>query len=146
MARKNGFTLLEMLIVLMVVSVLAALAVPSIERISQAKEEAHLIEQLTNDLLYAQHYALTQRKAVVVVFHNGQGRYRITENYVLGRLLLERELPSPWIFEMATLQSPLTFLANGNVNKSGTMFLRNGKGAYKIVFLLGKGRFYVQKL
>ncbi|WP_027407781.1 competence type IV pilus minor pilin ComGD [Anoxybacteroides tepidamans] len=144
--HKNGFTFVEMLVVLMIVSVLAIISIPRIDRLSKVKEETYMIEQLTNDLLYAQQYAMTHKTAVVVVFYNGQGRYRVTENSMLGRLLLQRELPQKWAFEMATLQNPLTFLANGNVNKSGTMFMRNGKKAYRIVFLLGKGRFYVQKL
>ncbi|MCZ0754639.1 competence type IV pilus minor pilin ComGD [Anoxybacillus sp. J5B_2022] len=146
MARKNGFTLLELLIVLMIVSTLTIVAIPQIDRLKKAKEETHMLEQLTDDLLYAQAYALTHRQSVVVVFYNAQGRYRMTERYTLGRVLIDRSLPSPWKIELATLQNPLTFLANGNVNKSGTVLLKNGKTTYKLVFLLGKGRFYVQKL
>lgn len=146
MARKNGFTLLELLIVLMIVSTLTIVAIPQIDRLKKAKEETHMLEQLTDDLLYAQAYALTHRQSVVVVFYNAQGRYRMTERYTLGPVLLDRTLPSPWKIELATLQNPLTFLANGNVNKSGTVLLKNGKTTYKLVFLLGKGRFYVQKL
>jgi len=145
-ARKNGFTLLELLIVLMIVSTLTIVAIPQIDRLKKAKEETHMLEQLTDDLLYAQAYALTHRQSVVVVFYNAQGRYRMTERYTLGRVLIDRSLPSPWKIELATLQNPLTFLANGNVNKSGTVLLKNGKTTYKLVFLLGKGRFYVQKL
>lgn len=146
MAHKNGFTLIEMLIVLMIVSTLMILVIPRIDQLEKAKEETYMIEQLTDDLLYAQQYAMTHKTAVVVVFYNAQGRYRMTESYTLGRTLIDRTLPSQWAFELATLQNPLTFLANGNVNKSGTILIKNGKTTYKVVFLLGKGRFYVQKL
>ncbi|MBB5325223.1 competence protein ComGD [Anoxybacillus tepidamans] len=146
MAHKNGFTLIEMLIVLMIVSTLTILVIPRIDQLEKVKEETYMIEQLTDDLLYAQQYAMTHKTAVVVVFYNAQGRYRMTESYTLGRTLIDRTLPSQWLFELATLQNPLTFLANGNVNKSGTILIKNGKTTYKVVFLLGKGRFYVQKL
>lgn len=146
MARKNGFTLIELLIVLMIVSTLTIIVIPRLDHLKKAKEEAHMLEQLTDDLLYAQAYALTHKQSVVVVFYNAQGRYRMTERYTLGPVLLDRTLPNPWKIELATLQNPLTFLANGNVNKSGTVLLKNGKTTYKLVFLLGKGRFYVQKL
>lgn len=146
MAHKNGFTLIEMLIVLMIVSTLTILVIPRIDQLEKAKEETYMIEQLTDDLLYAQQYAMTHKTAVVVVFYNAQGRYRMMESYTLGRILIDRTLPSQWAFELVTLQNPLTFLANGNVNKSGTILIKNGKTTYKVVLLLGKGRFYVQKL
>jgi competence protein ComGD len=144
--RKNGFTLIEMLLVLMIVSALTVIVIPHIDGLSEAKEETYMIEQFTDDLLYAQQYAITHKTAVAVVFYHGQAQYRITEGYTLGRILIQRTLPNKWKIELATLQSPLTFLANGNVNKSGTIFIKNGTTTYKVVFLLGKGRFYVQKM
>ncbi|WP_408006741.1 hypothetical protein ACJROX_18830 [Pseudalkalibacillus sp. A8] len=40
----------------------------------------------------------------------------------------------------------LEYGANGTIQKGGTILLRTKKETYKIVFLLGKGRFYIEKL
>lgn len=144
--RKNGFTLIEMLLVLMIISVFTALSIPHIEKVAEVKRENYMIEQLTEDILYAQQYAMAYKTAVQVIFDQGQAHYHIIEMGERQRVLIERSLPDKWIFELATLQMPLAFLANGNVNKAGTVFIKNNTRGYKIVFLLGKGRFYVQKM
>jgi len=146
MSNQKGFTLIEMLIVLTIVSVLTFIAIPRINELIQAKEMNYFLEQFREDMLYAQQYAMVRKVSVAVLFYPYQSTYRITEGNTLGRVLLRRTYSANLEIQPATLQSPLMFLKNGNVNKSGTILITNGEQTYKIVFLLGKGRFYVQKI
>lgn len=144
--NNHGFTLIEMLIVLTVVAVISAVAIPSVQGVVAERQLRYFLEQFTNDMLYAQQYAMTRKKTVSVVFDYGECRYRITEGGTAGKELVYRFFPSPFQLQPTTLQSPLSFFANGNVNKAGTILVTYGKKIYKIVFLLGKGRFYAQKV
>ncbi|WP_181502717.1 competence type IV pilus minor pilin ComGD [Paranoxybacillus vitaminiphilus] len=146
MRKESGFTLIEMLIVLTIINVLLMLSIPKMDRLVEKKQTDYFIEQFKDDMLYAQQYAMTHKSSVIIVFYDQQPVYRITEESVFGRILLHRSYSDKLQIQPVTLQSPLIFLPNGNVNKSGTILVTYGKQTYKIVFLLGKGRFYVQKL
>jgi competence protein ComGD len=146
MRKESGFTFIEMLIVFTIISVMLMLSVPKMDRLVEKKQIDYFIEQFKNDLLYAQQYAMTHKSSVTIVFYHPQPVYRIMEGSVFGRILLHRSYSANLQIHPVTLQSPLIFSPNGNVNKSGTILITYGKQTYKIVFLLGKGRFYVQKL
>jgi len=146
MSNQKGFTLIEILIVLTIVSVLTFISIPRINELIQAKEMNYFLEQFREDMLYVQQYAMVRKVSVAVLFYPYQSTYRITEGNMLGRVLLHRTYSANLEIHPATLQSPLMFLKNGNVNKSGTILITNGEQTYKIVFLLGKGRFYVEKI
>ncbi|PDM41324.1 MULTISPECIES: competence type IV pilus minor pilin ComGD [Bacillaceae] len=144
-ARNDGFTFIEMLLVLTAITVLMAVSFPSLNSVAKQKTEMYIITQLRNDLLYAQQYAMTHKTSVAVTFSENHPEYRITE-ITSEKTILKRSIPSEWKFQLTTLTMPLIFLENGNINKAGSLLLKRKDRTYKIVFLLGKGRFYVQKL
>ncbi|OAT74581.1 competence protein ComG [Parageobacillus thermoglucosidasius] len=143
--RNHGFTLIEMLLVLAAVTVLMALSFPFFNRVAEQKTEWYIITQLRDDLLYAQQYAMTHQTPVAVTFAENRPEYRIAEMQE-GKTILKRSISGKWKFQLTTLTMPLIFLENGNVNKAGSLLLKGKDKTYKIVFLLGKGRFYVQKM
>jgi len=143
--RDRGFTFIEMLLVLSAITVLMAISLPSLSKLARQKTETYIITQLRDDLLYAQQYAMTHKTTVAVTFSESRPEYRVTE-IKTGKAIFIRPLPSPWKFQLSTLTMPLLFLENGNVNKAGALLLKRNGSTYKIIFLLGKGRFYVQKM
>jgi competence protein ComGD len=144
-ARNDGFTFIEMLLVLTAITVLMAVSFPSLNSVMKQKTEMYIITQLRHDLLYAQQYAMTHKTSVAVTFAENHPEYRITE-MKSEKTILKRSISSEWKFQLTTLTMPLIFLENGNINKAGSLLLKRKDRTYKIVFLLGKGRFYVQKL
>lgn len=142
--RNRGFTLIEMLLVLSAITVLMAVSLPFLNSAAEQKTEWYIITQLRDDLLYAQQYAMTQQTPVAVTFAENHPEYRIVEMKE-GKTILKRSISRKWKFQLTTLTMPLLFLENGNVNKAGSLLLKGRGKTYKIVFLLGKGRFYVQK-
>ena len=144
-ARNEGFTLIEMLLVLTAIGVLMAVSIPFLNSVAEQKTEMYIITQLRDDLLYAQQYAMAHNTSVAVMFAENRPEYHIAE-MKSGKTILKRSLPGPWNFQLTTLTMPLIFLENGNINKAGSLLLKRKDRTYKIVFLLGKGRFYVQKV
>jgi competence protein ComGD len=143
--RDRGFTFTEMLLVLSAITVLMAVSLPSVGNLARKKTETYIVTQLRDDLLYAQQYAMTYKTPVAVTFSESRPEYWVKE-MKNGKTIFTRTLPNPWKFQLTTLTMPLLFLENGNVNKGGAMVLKRKDSAYKIIFLLGKGRFYVQKM
>ncbi|MDF9295539.1 competence type IV pilus minor pilin ComGD [Anoxybacillus geothermalis] len=144
-ARNGGFTLLEMLIVFSVVLVLAALAVPTLGSAVRHQEEMYMLAVLRADLYGAQQHAIARRVNVAVFFTDGGAGYKAIDA-TSGRQIVARSLPSPWRFRLGTLRNPLIFTDNGNIERAGTIWIGGGQITYKVTFLLGKGRFYVQKM
>ncbi|KLR73712.1 competence protein ComG, partial [Geobacillus sp. T6] len=97
MARNDGFTLLEMLIVFSVVLVLAALAVPALGGAVRHQEEMYMLAVLRADLYGAQQHAIARRVNVAVFFTDGGAGYKAIEA-ASGQQVVARSLPSPWRF------------------------------------------------
>ena len=77
MSAARGFTVIEMLVVLVVVAVLVALAAPSFnEQLARRRLEG-VATDLSTDLQFARTQAVSDRNAVQVITDNGGTRYRI---------------------------------------------------------------------
>lgn len=77
--HRRGFTLIEMIIVIALVSILLALAVPSFTGMLAKKRFQGVAEELGTDLQYARSEAVQRNAVVGIVF--GTGCYAI---YVVG--------------------------------------------------------------
>nr|WP_255573146.1 competence type IV pilus minor pilin ComGD [Anoxybacillus sp. ST4] len=144
--NERGFTLIEMLIVLFIVTTIMAFTVPPLQQTVAERQLQYFLEQFSNDMLYAQQYAMSRKKTVTIIFHFDTCRYQVKEGGTFGKELLVRSFPSPFQFQLATLSPPLMYYPNGHINKAGTLLVAYGNKRYKIVFQLGKGRLYAQKL
>ncbi|MGG3841452.1 competence type IV pilus minor pilin ComGD [Anoxybacillus kestanbolensis] len=144
--NERGFTLIEMLIVLFIVTGIMLFAVPPLQQVLAERQLQYFLEQFSNDMLYAQQYAISRKKTVAIMFYFDTCRYQVKEGRTFGKELLARSFPSPFQIQMGTLSPPLFYYPNGNINKAGTLLIAYGSKKYKIVFQLGKGRLYVQKL
>lgn len=69
--------------------------------------------------------------------------------YIRGRdsrdLLIKRDIPEEIILMAGSLQLYFQFQPDGNINKFGSIYILAGKDKYRLTFLIGKGRFYVEK-
>ncbi len=143
-AKRNGYTLLETLIVLVIVSIMSFVLVMNLNPIYHKKVIDTFLNQLEKDLLYAQQYALVNESTVYVVFSESEKKYRVANG--IGDNLLSRNYHQHIIFESATLENRVIYNRQGSIQKSGTMFINYHSDKYRLVIYLGKGRFTIEKL
>lgn len=140
MNQVNGFTLIEVLFVLAILSVLILISTPLQFSALDHKTEESFLETLEMDLLYMQ-----------TLSYNSRSRYRLTfpdqEHYTVSSnqsIILERTVPEGWEVDTRTLKT-ISFNDNGTIRDSGTFAIQTLTDRYNVVCPLGKGRCYFEK-
>ncbi|MBS2969671.1 prepilin-type N-terminal cleavage/methylation domain-containing protein [Metabacillus sp. KIGAM252] len=145
-SRRNGFTLIETLIVLSIFSVLSLTAIVSFKPIQEELIVEQFFDQLQKDILYAQQHAVMIRVPCTLLFDENETGYRIREGRAdVSADLIKRRLPEGMKLITDTLGLKVSFLANGNISASGKVRIVYRQQTYQITFYLGKGRFVVSK-
>ncbi|HEU5140506.1 MAG TPA: competence type IV pilus minor pilin ComGD [Bacillales bacterium] len=139
---EKGFTLIETLIVLFIVVSVSAITLVSFQGFHSAKQTDYFLEQIQKDLYFAQEYALSHHKEVRLVLDSAKHRYSVVTD--TAESLLTRAF-SPEILISSNFGSAVEFNPNGNIARFGTLTFRTPQGTYKMVFHIGKGRFYVKQ-
>lgn len=136
--NKNGFTLIEMLLVLMISSITIQLSISPAHQLISKISEKEMIEQIKADIYLAQTIAITSKKRTEVIFEEDEfqviidGNVHYTETYP----------PSMKIVQVEKFQ----FLPeSGHINRFTTVFMNGGAQNYKWIFQIGKGRFRVEE-
>jgi competence protein ComGD len=143
--NNSGHTLTELIIALFILSTVAQITLLSFNEFHLAKVDRDFIEILSSDLMYAQQWAISNEKSVTVRINNSDHSYTINDSVYV--VLQKRYFDPGMRFEKGTIDfSTITFKSNGSVDKAGTILLYTPHDHYKIVFNLGKGRFYVKEL
>ncbi|WP_010530980.1 competence type IV pilus minor pilin ComGD [Lentibacillus jeotgali] len=142
MKQSNGFTLIEVLFVLAVLSILILIAVPIQVSVLDKKTEESFLETLEMDLLYTQSLSYNSRTDYRLAFFPDQDRYIIksTEN----RDILERKIPEGWTINKRIMPT-ISFNKNGTILEPGTMAIQTPTTHYNLICPLGKGRCYFDK-
>lgn len=139
-----GFTLVEVMISLFVVSVMTSVVLISFQSLYNAKETKQFLELLMQDIYFAQQLAITSGHMIDIHFNNFDSAYYIKQ---YGRTLYSQPYDKDITFERATLNlTDVRFNSRGSIVKPGTILIRTDSELYRIVFLLGKGRFYIEKV
>lgn len=143
--NEKGFTLIESLLVLSILTIITGIAFLQLKPLHDSRKIDFFFEQLQDDLLYCQQYAISHSEQVKVVFNEVESKYHIrggSRNYII----LDRQYDPSVQIDYSTLGTTLYFNSNGNIQKAGTIRVKYKDTTYKITFLLGKGRFYVSKV
>lgn len=144
MKNENGFTLIEVLLILCVLAVLVLLSAPINLNVLDNKEEEQFLATFESDLLYIQSVSYLSNENIRMQIK--VDKYTINDGY-LGNVIYSRSIPNGWSFDLRTIQSGvISFNQNGTIRESGTIYLNTDKSTFKIVFALGKGRCYIEKL
>ncbi len=141
-----GFTMLELLTVLVVVAVLASLAAPSLRGYIEQSRVQGALDRLVGDVAYARMLAV-QRGGGTVIRLEGDGSYAIDTLSVTGATGSVRTVRLRDDFGGVTLDgttSELSFDSRGLLlNQDGESFLRVSRGDLSAsLFVSAAGRVY----
>jgi prepilin-type N-terminal cleavage/methylation domain-containing protein len=98
MRRKSGFTIMELMIVVSIIAVMSAIAVPNFTNWAPKFRLWSATDDIVKHLMLARMTAISQNRDVAVSFFKSEGAYRIvhksgTENYALPNAILFGDLP-----------------------------------------------------
>lgn len=138
--RQGGFTFLEMLLVLSIVSILSVVTYFNVAPLYEKQKVEQFLKQFSQDILYMQQLAINRRNHHILRWFPEKHMYSISESGKERSILL-RKYEDDIQIDLNTFPNPMTYNASGNINKGGTIVLSYRKRTYEIVFQLGRGRF-----
>ncbi|MGJ7921351.1 competence type IV pilus minor pilin ComGD [Neobacillus sp. LXY-4] len=142
--NEKGFTLTETLLVFSIFLVISFASLFLLKPQYYYLEKSVFFSQLKSDLFLAQQYAISHQTTITVNIMSERNYYYFREN-INGPILLEREYSNEIKITEGTLPLYFQFLADGNISRFGSFFIRIGAETYRMTFQIGKGRFYVTK-
>ncbi|RDW19191.1 DNA transport machinery protein [Oceanobacillus arenosus] len=138
--NTKGYTLLEMLMVLAIISIMLLLIVPinksSIEKVQTTK----FIELLEYDILLVQNFTTTKEELIRIRFYDE--RYNILQG--TNSVLATRKYPPGFQIDYRG-DDTIMFNNYGSMINPRTIAMRVGNKKYLLVFPLGKGRFHINE-
>ena len=138
---KNGFTLIEMLLVLSVLSIIILLAVPLQFSSLTKQEENQFIELFMHDVLLIQNQASVNSKdSMSIKFHDDH--YSIMQR-TIEQPFAKRNYPDGW--SILGINRDIEFSESGSFLYPRKIVMYSKEERIAFTFPLGKGRFYVEK-
>lgn len=138
--KEDGFTLLEMLLVLSVISILSVVTYLNLYPLYEKKKAEQFVEQFSQDVLLMQQLAISHRNYYALRWFPHQSMYRISA--VEGdKTMFNRYYDKGIEVDLYTFPNPMMYSSDGNINRGGTVIVTYKSITYRIVFQLGRGRF-----
>lgn len=139
--NELGFTLLELLAVLLVISVLLAIVIPFSYSIIQKQQTKHFLNLLESDIFYIQNQSIGTRTNGRIILE--QDRYlRVVGIGDKGETIIR---PYPRNTDVISAYRRISFNNKGNFTTPNSYIIRINGIQYKLVFALGKGRYYIEE-
>ncbi|MEC2917674.1 comG operon protein ComGD [Bacillus tropicus] len=143
--KQQGFTLLEILLVLFAISVLSMVTYVNVHSLYEKQKIEQFLRQFSNDILYMQQLAINRQKHYTLRWHKDRHMYYIGESST-DLSIIKREYDSDIQLDLNTFPNPMTYNPSGNINRGGTILLSYRSYKYEIVFQLGRGRFTYREM
>lgn len=142
MSEKNGFTLLELLIVLSIWSIITTLSVPILFNQLEKIEEEQFLETFKHDVLYIQYLSTSAIDRRIQIRVNNNNYEIIDGSIKKSSPIIKRYFPKDWEVDMRTIKR-ISFNENGTIRYAGTISIKTKRANYFVVFPPGKGRCYI---
>ncbi|MYL41782.1 prepilin-type N-terminal cleavage/methylation domain-containing protein [Virgibacillus massiliensis] len=138
-AKRNGFSLIEMLVVLSIVMVLLGISVPPALSILEELESQYVLQTFETDVMKIQHMSAIHQSRIRIFLY--EDKYAILHN---SAIKITRLLPTGWKID-STISRNIEFERNGNIKQPRTFYIQAPNKTYKVVFPFGKGRFRIEE-
>lgn len=138
--REDGFTLLEMLLVLSVISILSVVTYLNLYPLYEKKKMEQFVQQFSQDVLLMQQFAISHRNYYALRWFPHQSMYSVSAAGG-NEPIFHRYYPEDIKVDLNTFPNPMMYSTDGNINRGGTIIVTYKSITYRIVFQLGRGRF-----
>lgn len=140
LTNEKAFTILELLVVLVIVSSLLLLSIPSMTKSIERQQTKQFFELFKTDVFYIQNEALFSHKNIYILFEEDQ--YLIMD---FRKVYAKRKIPTH-IEAINTKNRQIRFSNNGTLYNPATYYFTTKETTYKVIFPFGKGRFYIDEV
>lgn len=140
MNNRHGFTLVEMLITLSIISTITFLAIPPLFSTYQKWELTNFLNVLEADVLYIQNNSLFDGKYMHILFMEDHYRLYASDN---REDMIIRTYPANFRSKYI-INERISFSDTGTVMNPNTLKFSWQDTTIKLIFPFGKGRHYVQ--
>ncbi len=141
---RKGFTLLESLIVLTVVSVVLLLGIITVNPMVDWMKKRMFVSQLQSDLYYAYSHAINRKEKVSISFSRDDNRYSAIGDS--SGVLFNRDITHPVKIRGGSLnQLRFHITPDGTINHFGTVNFFLNDQPIDLTIHIGRGRFVVKE-
>ena len=130
--KQGGFTLAEMMVVLLLITILCSIAVPSFSNIWQQVQIDACVQQIHRDIRWAQRQAAREQIPVTITFYRDSQPYR----YKIGFSRINKQLCTqrfPCRIDQLTTPT-LTIQPDKSFQKNGHILLQKGEHERYVYF------------
>lgn len=127
MTRIKGFTLVELMVIVALVAIMAAIAVPSFTDFIRKNEIQAAADDITGLLQFARNQAINTRSSVTVTRDPGNHKWVVTVLGEESRVLSYNPAKVAFDTDPDLTSNKLTFNAYGGANKASIITICRGK-------------------
>lgn len=120
---RQGYTLLEIIVVLVLIGILMSISIPSIKIIRNIEEKEE-INIFRRDIISAKNKSITEGTIYILNIEANKNSYNITNG---GDIIKEVKFVHWQIMPGNTFGNEIKFYATGSPNKGGSLELKNKK-------------------
>ncbi len=77
MKKEHGFTLIELVMVMVIIGIMSAIIIPKVDNLNSSIRLRSVAGKLKDDLKYIQHYAVSRHDTTWLVVNSGDNSYGI---------------------------------------------------------------------
>lgn len=142
-SSKSGFTLVELLLVLLITLLLSTLAVSYGNKGIKEQEITHFFDQLVSDSLVLQQLAEKEKRKMDIIFYQKEHRYELKyrEN---NKIIYNRIMPNSLTIDGQSTLLKIGFNEKGNASFVGKIIFLYTGGKKEVYVYLGSGRIYIR--
>lgn len=141
--HKSGFTLVEMLLVLLLVIVLSSLAISYGQKGIKEQEMTHFFNQLNSDALLLQQYAIKEKKKMDLEFSMKE-HYYVLKYRDSQKIIYKRVMPKSVKMGVGSTLYKIGFNEKGNASYVGRLIVLYIGGKKEVSVYLGSGRIEIR--
>lgn len=135
--NEEGFTLIEMLLVLYIVLLTSSLSVHAISGISEKRSVDQFFQQLMLDVQSAQATAIEKKSTVTIRFLSNKVEASVAAE---GAVIFEYEFPENITFIQLSNLKTIIINANGNIRDFGRLKFNTPFGQIHLILNIQEGR------